>query len=111
MKLKLFFALAVGSLMLPAATFAQAAFVAAPRIFPENDPGVYGPLREQYSRSANTEVQVQLTLLGYYHGPIDGKVNPGSPTSIAITAYQRGHRLPVTGTIDGNLLASLNGQQ
>jgi hypothetical protein len=110
MKPKLLSALAVVLVvMLPGSPlFAQAAFPLAPRSFDDKDPRVYGPLRETYSASANKEVQVLLTLSGYYHGPIDGNVTPGSPTSIAIVSYQRDHKMPITGLINGALLASLN---
>jgi hypothetical protein len=60
--------------------------------------------------SVNIEVQKDLALLGYYQGPLDGNVAPGSRAFVAITSYQRDHRLPQTGGIDGNLLGSLNGQ-
>jgi peptidoglycan hydrolase-like protein with peptidoglycan-binding domain len=113
MKPKIFTALTVALALLPAAaSFADGggAYVYATRSFSDNDPHVYGPFREKYSASANTEVQAELTRLGYYHGPIDGNVNPGTQTSVAIASYQRDHRLPVTGVINGGLLASLSGQ-
>jgi hypothetical protein len=96
--------------MLPAALFAQGAYSLGVRHFGDSKFQGYGPYREAYSDSANTEVQVLLTRLGYYHGRIDGNVSPGSPTAVAITLYQRAHNLPVTGAIDGGLIASLNGQ-
>ena len=82
--------------------------ILGPRNFSGNDPQVYGPFRFRYRNSANTEVQAELTLRGYYHGRIDGNVNPGSPTALAISIYQRDHRLPITGAIDGDLIASLS---
>ena len=94
----------------PSVAFSQTGggvYIYASRSFPDNDPTVPGPFRFQYRNSANTEVQAELTLLGYYHGPIDGNVNPGTMPSLAIKFYQRDHRLPVTGAIDGNLIASL----
>jgi len=99
----------------PAASFADGgayggAYVFSSRSFSDNDPGVFGPYRYKYRNSANTEVQAELTRLGYYHGPIDGNVKPGTPTSRAIANYQRVHHLPVTGAIDGDLIASLNPQ-
>jgi len=114
MKPKLLISLALALLLMPAAAaFADAnggPFVMATHSFGGSDPHVYGPLREQYAASANTEVQVLLARSGYYTGPIDGNVALGSKTSLAIARYQLTHRLPVTGAIDGNLLASLNGQ-
>lgn len=66
----------------------------------------YGP----YAADSDTDtvpVQVQQDLAhdGYYHGPIDGVVGPG--TSAAIAAYQRDNNLPITGTISPSLLDSL----
>jgi len=114
MTTKLRTALAVGLLLLPLATsfaFSEGGgvYVFTPRIFAGNDPRDDGPYRAQYSGSASKEVQAELTLLGYYHGPIDGNVKPGGRTSVAIASYQRDHRLPVTGAIDGGLIASLSG--
>ena len=50
-------------------------------------------------------VQEELTRRGYYHGPIDGVVGPG--TRAAISAYQQNHGLEVNGVIDESLLRSL----
>jgi hypothetical protein len=83
------------------------AYVFASRSYSDNDPSVYGPFRFKYRNSANTEVQAELYRLGYYRGPIDGNVNAGTPTSRAIINYQRAHRLPITGAIDGDLIAAL----
>jgi hypothetical protein len=49
------------------------------------------------SGSVSVEVQQALSQQGYYNGPIDGVVGPG--TSAAISAYQQNNGLPVTGTI------------
>jgi hypothetical protein len=73
-------------------------------------PGVaYYPYNGYGPDSDNTAVQVQQDLAhdGYYQGPIDGAVGPG--TRAAIAAYQRDNGLPPTGAIDSNLLNSLNG--
>ncbi len=51
-------------------------------------------------------VQVQLTQLGYYNGPIDGTVGP--QTQAAISKYQSLNGFPVTGQINQALLKSLN---
>jgi peptidoglycan hydrolase-like protein with peptidoglycan-binding domain len=51
------------------------------------------------------EVQIALAKRGYYHGPIDGDVGPGSRA--AIRAYQADRRLRVTGRIDGDLIRAL----
>ena len=55
--------------------------------------------------SLAAEVQQALAAQGYYHDVIDGDVGP--MTRDAIAAYQRDHRLPVTGTINTPLLDSL----
>jgi hypothetical protein len=112
MNLKLAIALAAALVLLPAAPSlggeGGGAYVLASRYFPENDPQIFGPYRFQYRGSANTEVQAQLARLGFYHGPIDGNVNPGSPASLAIANYQRVRKLPITGAINGGLIADLS---
>lgn len=57
----------------------------------------------------NMKIQGTLAQLGYYRGPLDGNLAPGSPAAAAIASYQRDHHLPITGTIDGGLIASLSG--
>ena len=68
--------------------------------------GYYGP-GYGYNNGGSVSVTVQQALeqQGYYNGPIDGIVGPG--TSAAITAYQQNNGLPVTGTITPGLLNSL----
>jgi peptidoglycan hydrolase-like protein with peptidoglycan-binding domain len=51
------------------------------------------------------EVQSALAERGYYHGVIDGIIGPRRRQ--AIEAYQVDQGLPVTGQIDGKLLAAL----
>lgn len=51
------------------------------------------------------EVQSALADRGYYHGVIDGIIGPQSRQ--AIEAFQADQGLPVTGQIDGKLLAAL----
>jgi hypothetical protein len=63
----------------------------------------YGPATD----SVAVRVQQDLAHDGYYQGPIDGVVGPG--TRAAIASYQRDNELPPTGVIDSNLLNSLNG--
>jgi hypothetical protein len=55
----------------------------------------------------STAVSVQSVLKqnGYYSGPIDGIVGPG--TRAAISSYQASNGLPVTGQIDQGLISSL----
>jgi peptidoglycan hydrolase-like protein with peptidoglycan-binding domain len=57
------------------------------------------------SQSMESAVQTVLTKQGYYRGPVDGTIGPG--TSRAIRAYQRDHRLTPTGTINSALAVSM----
>jgi len=69
----------------------------------------FGPSYSPYSygRSGSLAVNVQERLAerGYYNGPIDGEIGPG--TRHAISNYQADYGLWVTGRINGQLLASL----
>jgi len=105
------FAASVAALTLgsAAASHAQGVYVLPSRSFYSEETRDYVTIRRKDMVSANTLVQAELARLGYYHGPIDGNVDPGSKTSRAIALYQRDHRLPVTGAIDGNVIASLSG--
>jgi peptidoglycan hydrolase-like protein with peptidoglycan-binding domain len=55
--------------------------------------------------SIDADVQRALRRRGYYHGPIDGDIGPGSRS--AIREYQADHGLRMTGRIDGSLIRSL----
>ncbi len=55
--------------------------------------------------SLEVDVQRELRRHGYYRGPIDGDIGPGSRN--AIRAYQADRGLSVTGRIDSRLLRSL----
>jgi len=68
--------------------------------------GYYGP-NYGYGDGAPVSVEVQQALYnqGYYRGPVDGVVGPG--TQAAIAAYQRDNGLRVTGTITNGLLSDL----
>jgi hypothetical protein len=57
------------------------------------------------SDSLDADVQNVLAEDGYYHGDIDGIVGP--QTRSAIAAFQRDHRLNVTGSIDNPTLSAL----
>jgi peptidoglycan hydrolase-like protein with peptidoglycan-binding domain len=57
------------------------------------------------SDSLDVAVQRALARLGYYRGPIDGDIGPGSRSAIA--RYQRDHGFAVTGTINSTLLRAL----
>lgn len=75
----------------------------APRSYYENR---YEPAPRYYNaRSLETDVQLALRRQGYYYGPIDGDIGPG--TRSAIRNYQIDRRLPVTGRIDTYLVRSL----
>jgi hypothetical protein len=69
--------------------------------------GYYGPAYGYYNSGTDVSVQVQTALYnqGYYQGPIDGMIGPG--TSAAIAAYQQDNGLRVTGTITPALLNNL----
>jgi len=56
-----------------------------------------------------SSVQASLNNQGYYNGPIDGNIGPG--TRQAIASYQNDNNLNVTGHINGPLLQSLQIQQ
>jgi hypothetical protein len=51
------------------------------------------------------KVQLELARRGYYHGQINGVIDPSSRQ--AIRAFQQAHGLPGTGLIDVGLLKSL----
>jgi formylglycine-generating enzyme required for sulfatase activity len=57
------------------------------------------------ARTAIIELQRQLTLAGFYSGPLDG--NPGPATAAAIAAFQTRARLPATGKADDVTLERL----
>ncbi|MES2506650.1 MAG: peptidoglycan-binding protein [Verrucomicrobiota bacterium] len=56
-------------------------------------------------RSMEMSVQRALSQRGYYRGPIDGDIGPGTRASIA--RYQRDRGLGVTGNINNQVLTSL----
>jgi Putative peptidoglycan binding domain len=51
------------------------------------------------------QVQSRLARAGYYRGPIDGIMGPG--TRLAIRAYERDHGLRVDGVISGPLVRNM----
>lgn len=63
-----------------------------------------GGYDDSYSRT-EAEVQRALARRGYYRGPIDGDLGPGSRNAIA--RYQADHGLRVTGGVNSSLLRSL----
>lgn len=74
----------------------------------DNGPGYYGgyqPGYAGYGGSVESQVQAALAQQGYYDGPVDGLVGPG--TRAAIASYQRDNGLRVTGFINDSLLAAL----
>jgi hypothetical protein len=70
-----------------------------------SDNTVYAPSGNATGGPVGVQVQRELAQENYYHGPIDGIVGRG--TRAAIAAYQRDNGLPVTGTIDGNLINAM----
>lgn len=60
------------------------------------------PYYDEGSASVGVQVQQDLANDGYYQGPIDGVIGPG--TRAAIAAFQRDNGLAVTGTITPGLL-------
>jgi len=75
----------------------------------ENAPAYpdYGPGDdEEGGGPVSVQVQRKLAREGYYRGPIDGIVGPG--TRAAIADYQHDNGLRVTGAINGGLLNSLD---
>jgi hypothetical protein len=65
----------------------------------------YGPGYGYNTDGVDVQVQQNLAHDGYYNGPIDGVIGPG--TSAAIADYQRDNGLRVTGSINGPLLHSM----
>jgi len=57
-------------------------------------------------RSTGADVQRALARRGYYHGPVDGDIGPG--TRRAIARYQSANGLRPTGEINSSLLRSLH---
>ena len=68
--------------------------------------GYYSSNRAGYGNgSIVAAVQSRLARAGYYRGPIDGVMGPG--TSYAIRAYESRHGLRVDGVISGQLLRNM----
>jgi hypothetical protein len=64
-----------------------------------------GPQNVIVRGSLDARVQTELARRGYYRGPIDGDIGPGSRAAIA--RFQADHGLAVTGSISGSLLSAL----
>jgi len=75
--------------------------------YPYYYPYGYGAYQGGYGVNGSMVFQVQrrLASAGFYSGPIDGVVGTG--TRRAIRAFERGHGLPVDGTIHRRLLATM----
>lgn len=71
-------------------------------------PGSGSVLRAPRSAAGGFVSRTQRSLRerGYYKGPVDGRFSDS--LSAAIRAFQKNNRLPVTGVIDGPLLAALS---
>ena len=65
----------------------------------------YGVRPSYFGRSVETDVQRGLARRGYYRGPIDGDIGPGSRAAIRAFQYDNGYA--PTGRIDRWLLAAL----
>lgn len=79
-----------------------------PRTYTERRYETYqvAPTRNSYqARSLEADVQIALRRNGYYNGPVDGDIGPGTRSSIRDYQYDRG--LTPTGRIDTALLRSL----
>jgi hypothetical protein len=76
-------------------------------VYSSSSPRYYSYDRSYRSSYSSLEVDVQRALKrrGYYYGPIDGDIGPGSRN--AIRSYQADRGLSVTGRIDSRLLRSL----
>jgi hypothetical protein len=66
----------------------------------------YGSSDYRFWRDLAVKVQSELARRGYYRGPIDGVIGPGSRQ--AIQAFQEKEALPVSGLIDPHVLRALN---
>ncbi|HYF36345.1 MAG TPA: peptidoglycan-binding protein [Prosthecobacter sp.] len=66
---------------------------------------ITGPHQVMVRGSMDARVQSELARRGYYRGPIDGDIGPGSRAAIA--RFQADHGLAVTGSISGSLLSAL----
>ena len=69
-----------------------------------SDDGYYDDNAGNYSEIV-IAVQKELTQLGYYHGRVDGLIDP--ETEGAIRSFQSIYKLPVTGQIDDRTLQAL----
>jgi len=65
--------------------------------------GGYG--HRPHRMSVQARAQQRLRQLGYYRGPIDGAFGPGSKR--ALVRFQRDHRIPMTGWLDGRTQRAL----
>jgi hypothetical protein len=76
-------------------------------VYSSSSPRYYKSARSYNSNYGSLEVDVQRALKrrGYYYGPIDGDIGPGSRN--AIRSYQADRGLSVTGRIDSTLMRSL----
>jgi hypothetical protein len=67
--------------------------------------GAYDSYGYGMNGSVVVQVQRRLASAGFYSGPIDGVMGRG--TRRAIRAFERGHGLPVDGTIHRRLLSTM----
>lgn len=74
-------------------------------IIVERERPVYDERQSYSRRSVEIDVQRGLARHGYYRGPIDGDIGPG--TRAGIRAFQYDHGYAPTGGIDRGLLEAL----
>ncbi|MEO6055183.1 MAG: peptidoglycan-binding domain-containing protein [Chthoniobacterales bacterium] len=80
------------------------AYPVAPRVVYQSQP-VYYRTKATYVDGSLVRIQVRLSKLGYYQGPLDG--NFGPMTSRALREYQIDYGLPLTGRVDQRTIVSL----
>ncbi len=86
------------------------------QVYPGQDAGESEDSQYQGSDSRHSDngspvaiAQSRLARLGYYHGEVDGMLGPN--TRRAISDYQKDHGMRVTGSVSGNTLSSIGGNQ
>jgi len=80
-------------------------YYSSPRYYYDDAPVYYPGTNVIDSDAIERGVQYELRRRGFYHGAIDGDIGPASRA--AIRAFQADRGLPITGTINRDLLRSL----
>lgn len=68
-------------------------------------PGQGSKKGQRASARLTTQVQAELSALGYYQGPVDGQ--PGAKTAAAIRLYQKQNGIAQNGAVSSGLLEHL----